>query len=430
MMWKKTPLFYVIADDFTGACDVGAQFRKLGLETLILSFKVRLNRLKSDFDVIVLDTESRNVAAEIAYEKTRKSIRALNKTGARLIYKKIDSTLRGNIGAEIDAILDELGLKAIVVAPSFPALGRTVINGRVLVNNIPLEKTDFAQDPLSPVKESHVAALIKYQTQREIGELSLSTVRSGFESLAKETQKLIEAGKEIIVSDAETQEDLAKIAGVSAACGILPCGSAGLAAEVSRLLISRLRRSSMLVISGSVNNVTLNQIKIAEKELSVNVVEPKISDIFLSKEKWDVALENLRCEAEKDIAEGRDVIIRLAGSKSLISKIQKAGEKHGMTNLEVRNRLLSVLSECFKKIIEKYRIAGLLLIGGDTAAQIMKAMGAKGFRIEKEILPGVPLGRILKGKHKGLWVATKAGGFGDEYALVKIMKYFKYGEIE
>ncbi|MEM2110292.1 MAG: four-carbon acid sugar kinase family protein [Candidatus Bathyarchaeia archaeon] len=429
-MWKKTSLFYVIADDFTGACDVGVQFKKLGLETLILTIEVRLDKSKSDFDVLVLDTESRNVVPDIAYKKTREAIKALNKTGARLVYKKIDSTLRGNIGAEIDAVLDEMDAKAILVAPSFPALGRTVINGYLLVNNTPLEKTDFAQDPLNPVKESHVATLIKHQTRRKIGELSLSKVRSDFESLTKEIQKLIEAGKEIIVSDAETQEDLAAIAKVSAACNILPCGSAGLATEVSRLLISRLRGSSLLVVSGSVNNVTLNQIRTAEKELCVNVLEPDIFGIFLSKEKWDIAIDNLKREAEKAIVEGKDIIIRLARSKSLVSEIQMISKKRGMSKLEIRDRLLSILSECFQKIIENYRFIGLILIGGDTAARTMKVLGAEGFRIEKEILPGVPLGRILGGNHEGLRVVTKAGGFGDKYALVKIMKYLKDGEIK
>ena len=83
------------------------------------------------------------------------------------IYKKIDSTLRGNIGAELDAIIDELNLKAVIVTPSFPAAGRVTLNERVFVNGVPLEKTEAAYDPIKPIKTSYIPDLIEEQTDKK-----------------------------------------------------------------------------------------------------------------------------------------------------------------------------------------------------------------------------------------------------------------------
>ncbi|MFB0550944.1 MAG: four-carbon acid sugar kinase family protein, partial [Nitrososphaeria archaeon] len=151
-----TPLFGVIADDFTGACDVGVQFRKRGLETVVLAGAQSLTGFEGELDVAVLNTESRNAGPEDAYGKVRDSLGALRKIGARLVYKKIDSTLRGNLGAELDAIMDEAEVKAVIVAPSFPAQKRTTVDGHLLVNNTPLGRTEFALEPSNRLEASHI----------------------------------------------------------------------------------------------------------------------------------------------------------------------------------------------------------------------------------------------------------------------------------
>jgi len=415
-------LLGVVADDFTGACDVAVQFRKRGLECVVLTDAESLPDLRGKFDAVVVDTESRNLLPEAAYNKVRATVKTLRKMAVRPVYKKIDSTLRGNIGAELDAVIDELGLKAVIVAPSFPAHRRTTLNGHLLVNGTPLERTEFAQDPVTPVSESHVPTLIERQTKRRVAHIDLAEVRAGVDLLKKEIQRLIEKGTQIVVADAETQEDLAKIAEASMDSKALPCGSAGLAEEYARLLSPRL---GLLVVSGTVNAVTLDQIAAAEKEPDIKVLEPDLSDVLTSEEKLKAEIERLKDEAEEAAAEGSDVVIRLARSKDLLSRVQELGKELGMSRLEVAEKLLSVLAESFKRIAADHRFAGLILVGGDTSIRIMDAVAAKGVRIEKEVLPGVPMGRILGGDHEGMLVVTKAGGFGDCHALVKIMKSMK-----
>lgn len=411
--------FGVVADDFTGACDAGVQFKKCGLETVVLTRTGSLGKVKVVFDVVVVDAESRNVTSRAAYRKVRRALKALKGVGVELVYKKIDSTLRGNIGAELDAVMDVLGVKAVIVAPAFPACKRTTVNGRVLVDNVPLDRTEFARDIFNSLNESDIATLIGRQTDRRIGHVDLSKVRSGVNSSKNEIQKLMKDGIQIVVADAETQNDLANIARASVGSDVLPCGSAGLAMEVSRLLSSKL---SLLVVSGSVNSVTLSQIATAEREINVKVLEPDISGVLTSGEKEKVAVKNLVSEAEEALAEGRDVILRLAESKDVVFEVQKIGETRGMRRVQVYEKLLSVLAEASRKIADDRKFAGLILIGGDTSIKVMGAMGAKGIKIEREVLPGVPLGRILGGEHEGMCVITKAGGFGDSYTLVKLIK--------
>jgi len=415
-------LLGVIADDFTGACDVAVQFRKRGLECVVLTDEESLAGLTGKFDAVVVDTESRNLLPEVAYRKVRATVKTLKKTGVRLVYKKIDSTLRGNIGTELDAVMDELGLKAAIVAPAFPAHRRTTLNGHLLVNGEPLERTEFAQDPMTPVSESHIPTLMKRQTKRRVAHIDLAEVRAGVDLLKKEIRRLIEKRTQIVVADAETQEDLAKIAEASMDSKALPCGSAGLAEECARLLSPRL---GLLVVSGTVNAVTLDQIAAAAEELDIKILEPDLSDILTSEEKLKAEIERLEDEAEEAAADGRDVVIRLAKSKDLLSKVQESGKELGMSRLEIAEKLLSILSESFKRIIAKRRFAGVILIGGDTSIRIMNSVAAKGVRIEKEVLPGVSMGRILGGDHEEMLVVTKAGGFGDSHTLVQIMKSVK-----
>ncbi len=420
-----TSIFGVVADDFTGACDVGVQFSKYGLKTVVLTDLECLPSLKGEFDVVVIDTETRNITPEAAYRKVRETLRTLEKTGVKLVYKKIDSTLRGNIGAELDAVLDELGLRAVVVAPSFPACNRTVLNGRLLIGTQPLEETEFAHDLLNPLYESHVPTLIEGQTKRRVAHVSLPQVRGGVEQLGDGIKRLIEDGGTVIVADAETKEDLANIAKASMSSDILLSGSAGLAEEFSRLLT---RGSGLLVVCGSINTVTIEQVAEAERQLGVKVLEPNLSGVLVSDEKLGAAARDLAGRVEEYLTQDKDVITRLAGSKDPILKIQELGKQLGMSPLQVADRLLLVLSESFKRIAARQKLVGLILVGGDTSIRIMNAVGAKGVSVEDEVLPGVPAGRILGGKYEGMRMVTKAGGFGDRYALVKIMRYMKSNE--
>ena len=116
-----TKRFGIIADDLTGAMDTGVGFAKIGLDTIV-SFG---DRIRQPATVVVVSTDSRADDPETAYRKAR---REASKFPGLYVYKKIDSTLRGNIGTELRALMDTLGIERSVVCPAFPANKRTVID--------------------------------------------------------------------------------------------------------------------------------------------------------------------------------------------------------------------------------------------------------------------------------------------------------------
>ena len=229
-------------------------------------------------------------------------------------------------------------------------------------------------------------------------------------------------GRKVMVADAELDSDLKMISEASASLGLLPCGSAGLAGAVASHFAAP---SRIMVVSGSVNKVSLKQIETAAKELDIKIVEPSLSGILKSQERVDEEVGMLVEEAEKALAEGKDVIFRLASSEEIILKIRREGRKLGMGKMQVADLILSILSRAAKTVLDRHKISGLVLVGGDTAVRVMKELGVEAVRSDSELLPGVPISRIIGGTLSGVRIVTKAGGFGNPYTLVKIIKSLK-----
>ncbi|MEM2885991.1 MAG: four-carbon acid sugar kinase family protein, partial [Thermoproteota archaeon] len=242
--------FGIVADDLTGALDTGLEFWKKGLRTVVVTSPVCVAKYAKRFDAISVDTSSRLSSPRKARGKGEEAARLLRRHGAKFFYKKVDSTLRGNVGAEIEAAMDELRIRTTVLAPSLPEQGRTVVGGELLVGGKPVVETEFGRDPLNPVSESDVKALVEGQTSMKVGSVRLPSVRG---NLTRELESLKEGGANIIVADAETRKDLWRIAKSIAEAGLatLSCGSSGLASELPPAFGLRERPPPTIVLSGS-----------------------------------------------------------------------------------------------------------------------------------------------------------------------------------
>ncbi len=414
----------VIADDFTGASDTGVQFKRSGLDTVVLTDTSNLKDLLPQSGVVVIDTESRHDPPQIAYNKARDAARALRMADIKLIYKKIDSTLRGNIGSELDGIMDELGLDLLILAPAFPKAGRVTIDGYLLINRVPLEKTEFAKDPSGPIKERHIPTAIQRQSQHNVGLVKLSEVREGVKSLKQRIIGQKEGGKQIIVVDAVTQNDLRVIAEASLACSLLACGSAGLAEELSAAQ-NHSRKSTVVVLSGSFSKVSSSQISRAREVLDVFVTAPNMFAVLRGGAAKENELKRMVKDILREIKSGKDVIVRSATSMRNALKVQEFGKQLGGSNVETSKTSLLFLGELFNKVAENQRLAGLVLIGGDTAINTIKMIDALGTKIIEEIMPGIPASEVIGGKYDGLRMITKAGGFGSKDALICAMDYLQ-----
>ncbi|XBS69089.1 four-carbon acid sugar kinase family protein [Acerihabitans sp. KWT182] len=223
----------VIADDFTGANDTGAQLAKRGARTEVL-LDERF-AASSRADVLVVNTESRALSPGQAGEKVREALRPFfqGTTGAPQVFKKIDSTLRGNVGAEIEAAMAVSGARLAIIAPAIPAAGRTTRQGQCLVQGVPLMETEYASDPKTPILSSHIGTLIGLQSALPVYEAHLAMVRGC--GLGEYLRQLAAKGPCCVVIDAENDGDLlqiARAAGILTVPAIL-AGAAGLAGALS-----------------------------------------------------------------------------------------------------------------------------------------------------------------------------------------------------
>lgn len=150
----------VLADDLTGALEVGAKFAGQGVAALVTTeLSMTPAGMNPAVQILVIDTESRHLPPAEAARKVFTLARAGRDRGVRFIYKKTDSTLRGNIASELGALLEACPGWRLVYAPAYPQMGRTVKHGRLYVNGVPVSETEFARDPLSPVRESYIPHL-------------------------------------------------------------------------------------------------------------------------------------------------------------------------------------------------------------------------------------------------------------------------------
>ncbi len=204
----------IIADDLTGAADTGVQFAKRDLYTVLLPVGMKAAEAHlHDAQVVALNTASRGMEAKQAYDVVRDATELLvQKLHPQMIYKKVDSTLRGNVGSEIEAVMDATESEFALLAPAFPANGRTTSGGVHFVRGQPLAHTEAASDPVHPVNESHIPTLIQSQTALKAGHIGLEMVRSSVRSLQRAILDHVKDGEKIIVFDAVADGDLNTIA--------------------------------------------------------------------------------------------------------------------------------------------------------------------------------------------------------------------------
>lgn len=398
--------YLIIADDFTGANDTGVQMRKRGIQTDVVLYP---NEDITDSS-IVLDTESRHLSKNDAYNKVSKMYRKLiKKNKFKFVYKKIDSTLRGNVIDEMQAIIDIYNPEKIIFAPSFPDIGRVVKEKIHYVNNKRLLKTEFAEDPLSPITNDNIKNLLEESIDESIEHHSISSIRKSNFSLKN---------KKYHTFDAVTNEDLLKIVkySIKQSNKILWVGSAGLANALFTLLKPK---KPVLSVVGSISEVSFKQLDYAEKNgKEIIVISPK--DIFKKEDilKYVNKINNL-------LNENNDVILTSARSRKDYEDTIKLGRKHNLTEENSSWYVKNYISSIAKEVIKNNKLSGIFLTGGDTAISVIDKLEAHGSRIESELFTGIILSSIKGGKFENLKLVTKAGAFGTEKSLLDSINTLK-----
>lgn len=403
------PAVLIIADDLTGAADSAVACFNRGLSAV-----VHFGRETSDAhaDVLSLDGDTREMTPEDAAAMTADVVARCGCGADILLFKKIDSTLRGHPGAEIAAALRARRSQSksadaprgcVILAPAYPALGRTTVAGRQLLDGVPLEKTELWRRE----RMCGTALLpdIMASAGLAAGHSSLADVRAGVIAL-REQLKLKQGHVDIIVCDAETDADLATIAEATLPlAGVIWAGSAGLvghlvdAAGLARptdsTVISRVVQGPLLFVVGSLSPVSHQQAeRLAHENIVTLRVDASLIDDASGAARFDV-------EWDKALTSGCDILLQTSDDTRF------AVDKATALRVALAERIAASAP----------RIRGLFATGGETARAILSAMGVSTLRILGEVQPGIPIA-VATGPREWL-VVTKAGAFGDSETMVQ-----------
>jgi uncharacterized protein YgbK (DUF1537 family) len=414
-----------VTDDLTGANDTGVQFGKRKFRSIVITNKDDIQSSFKEFDVVVVDTESRSDDKETAYSKTYEIGKIAKALHIKYIYKKLDSTFRGNIGAEISGLMDALKFQHALIVPALPSNDRITKNGNVYVNGQLLAETEIADDPKTPVKESHIPTIISQQTDKSIKVIDEGDVSSGRQTIIEKVQRHIRNNIHMIVIDAIKNEDLDNIA--SAIAGIekkvLLVGSSGLAEYLPKYFKFKRERKSNIIIAGSVSEVTRKQIAYAKEKLAVSLIDVDVEKLFSGNHRQEK--RRIIDMIKKSSRTGEDIIIRSAASNATVAKSFKLGLEHGWSRSKVSDSISSFLGEIARDIIHEIKINGVMFTGGDTAIKAAQCLKISGTVVLDEILPGIPFGYFVDEQYKGITVVSKAGAFGNEDAIFQVLNFLK-----
>lgn len=423
----------IISDDFTGANDTALQFHVRGCNTqVILDYNCDFVATPNT-QAWAVSTESRNISPEEAKERVGKITKNfIEKLHIEHLYKKIDSTLRGNISVEILEMLDILGWDASIILPAYPDEGRMTMGGYHLLRGIPLERTEVARDPLSPIFDSYIPTVLNRNLSEEqknlIGRIGFDTVIKGAGPVLLNINKLIEAGKKMIIVDAASNVDIEQVvlAIEKSSYKILPCGSAGMAKALSKIWVPELTnhevtkvipQSPKLVVSGSATKLVAQQlqaVKNSEEFENTYFIPLTMNDILdgLSNEIIEKIKENLK--------DNNIVVVHSSDITLDEEALSRALFEHDYTKEKFISKIVDYLAELTKVITDQKEVI-LIIVGGETSFRCCKTIGSKSLQIVDAITPAIPLTLDMDAQ----WIVTKSGNLGNNNTLVEVLKYLK-----
>ena len=411
----------VIADDLTGAADCAAACAAKGFSATVQLHSPGIEDIETGrtaTDILSIDANTRCLAADEAAETTAHLLRICESRGLLgsgcLIFKKLDSTLRGNVGAELGAMLHTIrefaheGEKvSIILAPALPAQDRTTVGGRQMVHGNPLEDSDVWKSEMCTPR-TNISVLLA-ETNLSCRLIEIEKVRSGLSDL----QRTIETDArktDVLLFDAETDEDLRAIAEASMSINgrAIWAGSAGLAKQIPRAagiagsgnaLKTNFACGPALFVVGSAASISQEQARMLAAIPDVLTIRVTPA-AFLN----PAAISARIIEA---LQSGRDVLVMLDQRDSCSS------------NDAARSRELSkIIAPCASLL------GGLVATGGETARAILDDLGIRQLRVLDEVEAGLAF-CVAGGWMRPLPVLTKAGGFGSPDTLIHCRKFLR-----
>lgn len=403
----------IVADDFTGALDTGVQLAGCGARTRVVTDPAFSFEGAQDAEVLVIDAETRHLPPSQAAGIVGDIVARAAAQKVPYIYKKTDSALRGNVGAELGAMLAASGEKALPFLPAYPQMNRLTRGGVHYIEGTPVAQSVFGVDPFEPVRRSRVADLIAAQSSVTVHSVPADAP--------------VPAGEGIYVYDAASLEDLEQAGRTLMAAGRLhiSAGCAGFGAVLPGLLglghPERVARPELdrrlLVVCGSVNPITLAQLDHAQQAGFARLrLAPRQK---LQPGYWHTGEGEQALRKMEEVLKDHPLCIIDSNDAGGNQPTAAYAEDLGCSLETMRVRIASSLGDLVAGLFRSPHLGTLLLTGGDTLLQCMRCAGVTELEPVCEMEKGVVLARFTCDgctRH----VITKSGGFGQATLLTDL----------
>ena len=437
------PLIGAVADDLTGATTTGVLLARSKARTAVFFNEEAAEKTEGidELDAILISSNSRPLPANEAYDKVKSATIALKKMGVEYFSKRIDTTLRGGVGVEIDAMLDQMkeGTVAVVV-PAMPQSRRILVGGYSVIDGVALINTPVAQDVRTPVKENYIPRLLEGQTRRKVGLVTLDKVLAGEEVIEEALAEQKKAGCEVIVVDGITLEDVENIAKacISLRWDVVAVDPGPFTSKLAfyRELISAEEPNippqadeagkTVLIAAGSATPVTKKQMEILCQD--PRHVRVSVEPLPLI-EGGDVALDevfkavNKAAELLESDNQPRAILFETALHGELLNLDEEDNKRHyagGMSANRINAGLGMIISQLLEKV-GKEKVAGLYTTGGDTMVNVCYQLGVECIEVMDYVIPQTDVGRLVGSKYSGLPVVGKGGLTGNDNTTCDIV---------
>lgn len=436
------PIIGAVADDLTGATTTGVLLARSKARTAVFFNEEAAEKADGldELDAVLISSNSRALPANEAYEKVKSGTQALKRMGVKYFSKRIDTTLRGGVGIEVDAMLDTVGENAVaVVVPAMPQSRRILVGGYSVIDGVALINTPVAQDVRTPVKENYIPRLLAGQTKRKVGLVTLDKVLKGEEAIETALDELRRDGCGVIVVDAITLEDVEEIAKacISLKWNVVAVDPGPFTAKLAfhRDLISAEEPNippeadeagkTVLIAAGSATPVTKKQMEVlCEDKRHVRISVDPIPLIEGGDKAMDEAFKAVHKAVEmmKSDSQPRAILFETALHGELLNLDEEDNKRHyagGMSANRINAGLGTIISQVLEQVGSK-KIAGLYTTGGDTMVNVCYQLGVECIEVMDYVIPQTDVGRLV-GSYDGLPVVGKGGLTGNDNTACDIV---------
>ena len=417
----------VVADDLTGANAAAAGFSRSGLRSVTVGASRQADvvaEMVARFDVVVATTDTRHAPQATARDKVAAVVRAGWPT--RLVCNRIDTTLRGNIGATTEALRDAVaelsGRRTLVLcAPAHPNAGRQTVGGHQLLDGKRLEETEVAHDARTPVRTSDVVTILGQQTAMKSRLVPMATVTGSSGDLVSAIREAVDDDVEVLVADAMTTDHLCRVATAAvAATADLDVvwvtsdpGPASVAMAKALGIERDDKGGTLLVVSGSATVLTREQLRrlAQERDVVVHRVPTREGSAVPDLDPTTALLGRALDEAGAHQAVVLATVLDDADVRSVTAEEAEA--------------IPAALARAVRRNLEEHDVGGIFSTGGDVTAALLGELGSHGLEISDEIVPLAVAGSVVGGPWDGLPIVTKGGLVGDATTTVACVDHLR-----